>query len=179
MRFSALWQHDQVYVPVDAVEGFFACVKIALGVHPQREDVRAHARAALNELIYRHIEDNLGDPDLTPGSLLEAFGVSRSSLFRMFEPRGGVRNYIMERRAIRAVLDISTSPPERGVLREISEKWGFSTQPNFNRTIQRLFGASPGRLFGEDSYQGATFRRHSDAFTWSHQAVERVAGQVA
>ena len=157
---------DEVFDPIvgedlhlrEAVlDEFFACLKIALGTNPRREDVRTHARSALYKLICRHIEENLSDPLLNVDSILSDFGVSRASLYRMFEPVGGVRNYIMERRAVRAVLDIAALEPERGLMRRISERWGFSSQPNFNRTIQRLFGASPGSLLDVDA--GASSRR--------------------
>jgi len=144
-----------------AIDELCACLKIALGAHPQREDVRVHARTALFKLICRHIEENLGDPELTPKTLLRDFGVSRASLFRMFEPAGGVRNYIMERRAVRAVLDMSVHAEERGMMRRLSERWGFSSQPNFNRKIEHMFGASPGGLFSRDaSYWFASMTPH-------------------
>lgn len=135
------------FVSESALEEFFACLKIALGTHPQREDVRAHARAALYKLICRYIEDNLAEPDIGTRSILKNFGLSRASLYRMFEPQGGVRTYIMERRLTRAMLDISDHKIERGVFRRVAERWGFSTQPNFNRSIERAFGSSPSRLF--------------------------------
>ncbi|MEO1303490.1 MAG: AraC family transcriptional regulator [Pseudomonadota bacterium] len=132
---------------VTVLDRFIACLKIALGTPAQREDVRAQAREALYREICRYVERNLGDPDLTASSILRDFGVSRAGLYRMFEPQGGVRHYITERRAIRAVLELSKGVQTRGAVQAVADRWGFSTGPNFNRVIKRMFGASPGALF--------------------------------
>ena len=129
------------------LDRFIACIKIALGTPAQREDVRAHAREALQREICRYIERNLGHPDLTAPSILRDFGVSRAGLYRMFEPQGGVRHYITQRRAIRAVLERSQDAQTRGAVQAAADRWGFSTGPNFNRVIKRMFGAAPGALF--------------------------------
>lgn len=135
------------YIDRDLAERFLALLKINMGVHPMRGDVRTHFRSAMHDQICIFIEQNLGDTNLSASSVLRSFGLSRASLYRMFEDDGGVRNYIMERRAVRAVLDISKAPHVRGQARRASDRWGFSTQPNFNRTIRRLFKSTPGRLF--------------------------------
>lgn len=135
------------------LDSLFSCLKIAMGVPVQRGDVRAHARAALHTLICRYIEHNLGDPFLTTSTLLRQFGVSRASLYRMFEAEGGVRNYITERRATRAILEISKAPNVRGQIQRAAMEAGFLTAPSFNRTIKRLYGISPGGLFQPEPAQ--------------------------
>jgi AraC-like DNA-binding protein len=130
-----------------AIERFFALLKTNVGVHPDREDVRCHYRQSLFERIIFDIEQSLGDPDFSTDTILSRFGVSRASLYRMFEPYGGVRTYIMQRRVARAVMDIEERQGEHGRLRQAVERWGFSSQPNFNRTIRREFGTNPSGLF--------------------------------
>lgn len=127
---------------------FAACLKIALGVPPQREDVRRHVRQALFRQICLFIEYNLERADLSAAMLLERFGVSRATLYRMFEPLGGVRNYLTYRRAIAALFDLSDEKAERGFVRRVCDRWQFSSPTNFNRKIQVLFGNSPGALLG-------------------------------
>lgn len=144
--FATLWRNDD-HISAPALDQFIACLKIAMGAAPQRADIRIHARDALFELICNHIEQNLGDFALSMDSILGEFGVSRSSLYRMFEDKGGVRNYITERRAVRAILEISEAPQIRGQIRMAAERWGFLTPPTFSRTINRIYGASPGSLF--------------------------------
>lgn len=144
--YQSVQQNDQA-IDRDLADRFLALLKVNLGVHPQRGDVRRQFREALREQISDYIEQNLGDPHLATTTLLHSFGVSRATLYRMFEEDGGVRRYIMERRAIRAVLDLAAAPQKRGQGRRVSDRWGFSTQPNFNRAIRRHFGVPPGRLF--------------------------------
>ena len=123
-----------------------ACLKIALGVNPQREDVRSLARDALFRHICRFIELNLENTRLSSKVLLDQFGVSRATLYRMFEPLGGVRQYLTYRRAMRALQFILDGGNRRGLVNEACERFGFSSPANFNRTIQRLFGNSPKAL---------------------------------
>lgn len=144
--FADLWAND-TYVDADIYDQFLACVKVALGAPPEREDVRMHARNALYEVICRFIEANLGDFELSVARLLCEFGVSRATLFRMFERQGGVRSYIRQRRATRALLDVARQPRQRGAISAAAEQWGFSSAPNFNRVIRELYGISPGAMF--------------------------------
>ncbi|MEO1303489.1 MAG: hypothetical protein AAFV37_00845 [Pseudomonadota bacterium] len=144
--FGALNGHGRP-LKQSTIDRFITCLKIALGISPQREDIRAHARDALMRQIQRYIERHLGSEDLSAGRILREFGVSRASLYRMFEQMGGVRSYITERRAVRAVLDIWGAGGRRGAAREAADRWGFSSGPNFNRVINRMFGGTPGGLF--------------------------------
>lgn len=129
-------------------ERFISCVKLAIEGGLVEGDVRTRARAALKDLICEHIEKNLIDPSLSTTSLLKEFGVSRATLYRMFEPEGGVRNHIAVRRLYGAVHDLSIKPRVRGKIHEVSEKWHFSSDANFSRSVRRVFGTSPGALFG-------------------------------
>ena len=134
-------------LPAVAFERFLACVKMAIHEGRQDCDIRAKARDALFDLICQHIERHLASPELGTNSLLKEFGVSRASLYRMFENDGGVRNYISTRRLFRAVHMISTNPLRRGQVTEAAERWGFNSAVSFNRSVKRTFGTSPGALF--------------------------------
>ena len=118
-------------------------------LNADRDDLssRQRSREAVEALIKRYIEANLDDPDTNAQVLLEKFGVSRAGLYRMFEPHGGVRNYISERRLIRALFEIARTPFERGIIHRTAERWGFSSDSNFNRSVKSRFGVRPGALF--------------------------------
>ena len=139
-----------------------AMIKIAAGIHPEREDVRHHARVAVFRQICRFIEQNLDRSDLSTAVLLDQFGVSRATLYRMFEPFGGVRNYLTERRATSALLEISSGDVRRGFVVAACERWGFSSPANFNRTIQRLFGNSPRALLSSSDLERLGIAQVSD-----------------
>ena len=108
---------------------------------------RQRAREAVERVIKRYVEANLDNPETNTNTLLENFGVSRAGLYRMFARHGGVRNYISERRLVRALFEIGRSPFERGIIHQTAERWGFSSDANFNRAVKSRFGVRPGALF--------------------------------
>lgn len=124
-----------------------ACLTLACEGSVANEDVRTVAREALADLIRCYIEENLASPDLSTTSILKSFGVSRASLYRIFAPEGGVRNYISRRRLFRAAFDLSNTATVRGMITRTAEKWGFSSDANFHRSIKNVFGVKPGSLF--------------------------------
>ncbi|MEL6691402.1 MAG: hypothetical protein AAFQ12_00015 [Pseudomonadota bacterium] len=148
--------------PQSAVDRLAAALKVALGVNPQREDVRAEARELLFRQIQRFVGANLDHPDLNTTMILSQYGVSRASLYRMFESMGGVRNYITELRTSKALLDVFESGRGYGAIRSAQDRWRFSSQPNFNRAVNRLFGNSPKKLLSSEADLDISFRLKSD-----------------
>lgn len=132
----------------ETLEQFTACIKVLLRSENQDGDVRRHARNALGRLIAKFIQQNLTDPDLSANSILLEFGLSRATLYRIFEPMGGVRNYIREKRLVAAVAELGQAPYRRGQIQAVSDHWGYSSGANFNRAVRDMFGVSPGSLFG-------------------------------
>lgn len=141
-------------VSAQLFERFAAAIKIALGVNPQREDVRTQSRELLLRQIQRFIVQNLESPDLSVDFILGRHGVSRASLYRMFEPYGGIRNYVTNLRASKTLMDIWQNESQRGIVRSMQTRWGFSSGNDFNRTVRRLFGNTPKRLISGPSTNG-------------------------
>lgn len=145
-RMSLPLQLGQGHLNAADFSRFIDCVRLAIFSPPHEGDVRTTARRALRDLICEHIETNLLSPDLSTTSILQTFGLSRATLYRMFESDNGVRNYISNRRLFRAVFEISAQPTRRGLIHETAERWGFSSNANFSRSVRRAFGTSPGQL---------------------------------
>lgn len=124
-----------------------ACLQKAVNPSFERTSDRLKQRAALRRLILRYIEENLDDTALTTNTILRKFGTSRAGLYRMFEPYGGVRNYISDRRLLRALAEISESPFQRGIISDTADRWGFSSSAAFNRSVRSKFGVPPGAVF--------------------------------
>ena len=141
---STLLAEDGIHQ--NTLDRFICTIKTALGSAPRHGDVRRQAREALADVIKTHIERHLQTPDLCPDSLLKAFGVSRASLFRMFEKDGGVRSFIQQRRLCRAISDIARDKNVRGAVTAAADRWGFSCGANFNRAVRDRFGVAPGSL---------------------------------
>jgi AraC-like DNA-binding protein len=92
-----------------------------------------------------YVEHNLLEPSLNPARISEALGVSRSTLYRLFEPLGGVTGYIWERRlhlARAALLD----PKRARRISEIAFQCGFSSEAHFSRSFRKAFNMRPSDL---------------------------------
>lgn len=132
--------------PAD-IQRFLGCVEVAMAPSQASESARIRARNSLKIAIQEFIEARLDTPTLNVSLILQSFGVSRASLYRMFDMEDGVRNYISRRRLYRAVTELAEAPRVRGKVHEVSQRWGFSTDSNFNRMVKREFGVPPGALF--------------------------------
>lgn len=139
----------------DNVQRFLGCVEVALSSARASESARAFARESLKRAIMNFIERNLCSPNMNVTLILKNFGVSRATLYRMFEREDGVRAYINHRRVCRAVIDLASKPNVRGQVHRVAERWGFSSDASFNRTVRRSFGLAPGSLF-QMPFQAAT-----------------------
>ena len=76
-------------------------------------NARAAARTAMFATARRYIEANLGQADLTPESVLAASQLSRPTLYRLFEPEGGLAAYIRNRRLREAADELHRYPGKR------------------------------------------------------------------
>lgn len=124
-------------------DGSVAFVAGCLRSHTQAAvGKRAPSRAVLHAQVRRFIESNLSDPDLGPEQVVAAVGVSRATLFRMFEALGGVASYIRGRRLANALADLRRPVhPERVI--DIAYKWGFRSEASFSRAFRAAYGLTP------------------------------------
>lgn len=127
-----------------AAKGTAALIAAFAGVAGDGREVIARSKSAATLLTFRqHIEKHLGDLDMGPESLCRQFGVSRATLFRAFEPMGGVRRYILQRRLARARRLIADPARADQRVGAIAFQCGFGNASVFNRAFQRAFGMSP------------------------------------
>jgi AraC-like DNA-binding protein len=107
----------------------------------------ARARSAMEmatlERIQRHIASVLGSPELHADALCSLFHISRTQLYRLFEPLGGVASYIQEQRLVHAYAALSNLAHDRRHIYEIAFGLGFSSEAHFSRIFRNTFGLSP------------------------------------
>ena len=102
---------------------------------------RAAVRHALKEQIRRHIGANLHRGELAPEDILASFGVTRATLYRMFEADGGLLAYIRQCRLSAAATELVDMP--HAAVSEIAYGLGFSSASDFTRAFRRSYGMSP------------------------------------
>jgi AraC-like DNA-binding protein len=93
------------------------------------------------------IDRNLASPDLSPALLAENIPLSRSSLYRLFEPLGGVSNAILQRRLERAMKALLSGSAEKAPLRSIARNVGFDSEAQLSRAFRGRFGVTPHRFY--------------------------------
>jgi AraC-like DNA-binding protein len=90
-----------------------------------------------------YIEQHLEREALTPTSIMNDLGVSRSQLYRQFERFGGVQTYIRRRRLRRALV-LLCNPRHAGQrIGDIAYGLGFTDEAHFSRLFRQAFGLSP------------------------------------
>lgn len=110
----------------------------------ERSQPSPTVRGAVIMEIRRYIEQHIALTELGPDHLCKMFALSRASLYRLFEPIGGVTDYIRTRR-LRAAFDMLANDTNRSV-GEIAYACGFSDISAFSRAFRHQFGMSPSEV---------------------------------
>jgi len=124
--------------------------------------------------VRRHVEDGLGSADLAPAAICKALGISRPTLYRAFQPSGGVVRYV-QRRRLEAVHVLLSDPAETRGLADLAQDFGFSSHAHFSTAFRRRFGYTPRDLRqggGSSSTGGAALLFQ----TWMLELGARHAG---
>ncbi|MBP2316857.1 helix-turn-helix domain-containing protein [Azospirillum soli] len=108
-----------------------------------REVAAVGQKKALFLAIKRYIDENLASPELTADLLVREFRVSRATLFRMFEPLGGLAGYIRDRRLFRCFAEITSPANAHRSIGDLAYNWGFGNEAAFSRAFRRAFDMSP------------------------------------
>lgn len=103
-----------------------------------RETIQASALERARSIIQRR----LFSPTLGSNELCAELGMSRSRLYRLFEPLGGVVHYIRQRRLLAAHVALSDEDDHRTIL-QIAAACGFMEPAEFSRAFKREFGYRP------------------------------------
>lgn len=136
---------------------------------PPSDDIRPVERMLL-ATAQRFVVQNLSEPDLSPDAVRRHLGVSRSLLYKVFEPVGGVSAFIQARRLDQAFDDILSDGAEQQTVAEIGYRLGFRSDAHFSRAFRARFGMTPGRLrtLGEPARREglSAIERPDDVFAW-------------
>ena len=90
----------------------------------------------------QRIAEHLRDPELSPARVARLSGVSRTRLYEMFEPFGGVLAYIREQRlrlALRMLIDHRFA---EWPISAVASACGFANDSAFSRAFRARFGTT-------------------------------------
>jgi AraC-like DNA-binding protein len=124
----------------------FGLIGVALGATSgHRETGRPAAALATLQRAQAIIRASLLEPDLSPDFVARRAGISRSALYRLFEPIGGVALYIRDRRLDHACRLIGDRTETR-LIATIADMMGFGSEAHFSRAFRQRFGHSPSEV---------------------------------
>lgn len=129
-------------------------------------------RESLFASICRHVQHNLSDLALSPEGVAVQFGISRATLYRLFEREGGFFNYLRTERLRQCHAILADRSQTHRSVAEIAQTYGFSDASNFTRAYRRASGMSPREtrmLAIEGRAAAMPFVQHKDWRTWVMQ----------
>ncbi|MEH3148157.1 MAG: helix-turn-helix domain-containing protein [Methylobacterium frigidaeris] len=108
--------------------------------------------------VRQFIQRELASPGLGTEVITAQFGLSRSSLYRLFEEDGGVQSYIRDRRLMRAMkLLMQAGSAGAPRISSIAYAVGFTDESTFSRAFKRRFGFAPSDMAAmRGSWPGGT-----------------------
>lgn len=125
--------------------------------------------------------------DVGVEDLCRHFHVSRTQVFRLFQPHGGVQAFLKRLRLERCHAELLTADPSRTRVRDVAASWLFDDPSLFSRQFRSMFGRCPSRVVGEgraswrhppDSREGEplTAKSYDKYRTWLSQAAKHSRG---
>lgn len=134
----------------------------------QLPESRREGRAVTLMAVKRYLEERLATPDLRAETACHRFGLSRPTLYRLFEPYGGFSRYLQDRRLKRCFNDLVSSSANPRRIADIADSWGFQSAAVFSRAFRRMYAVSP-----RDARQAA-----SSGFTQGEGGQTGVSGWI-
>ncbi|MET7648934.1 helix-turn-helix domain-containing protein [Streptomyces sp. NPDC005426] len=107
---------------------------------PRSDAPRSH----LAQRARAYINQNLGDPALSPDSVARAQHISVRYLHRLFQDEGiTVSRLIQRRRLEESAYELARLRRTAPTVSAIAERWGFANPTHFSRAFREAYGLSP------------------------------------
>ena len=113
--------------------------------------------------VRRHIDAHLSDPALDAEQVAARFALSRATLYRLFEPFGGVAGYIRSRRLRRAFFALRARELANLRISDIAQRCGFASMATFTRAFKAAYGVTPAALRSVSALNPARTGPHDPA----------------
>ncbi|MGH8317054.1 MAG: helix-turn-helix transcriptional regulator [Steroidobacteraceae bacterium] len=106
-----------------------------------RERLRRAALDSLKRLVERYLDS----PALSAEFVCARSGWSRATVYRLFEPEGGLVRYIRKQRLQHALRELVTGQPPHRRIVDLALAHQFASEATFSRAFRRAFGIPPGQ----------------------------------
>lgn len=136
-------QRDQVPHIVRATCDLLAACLKPTAEHCER--ARDQLRALQLRQVTQLIDNRLASPDLSPDTICAATGISRTTLYELLKPGGGVQRYVQSRRLLRVHAALA-DPTETRPIMEIATSYGFTSHAHLTRAFREHFGYPPSEI---------------------------------
>lgn len=150
LHLENLWQRLPELSPEAAEEetrSLAVMLAAVIGAQINRRSMaRAHLRKIQFGAICRWIDENLGNSLLSPSDITRKFYMTRPTLYRMFEQRGGIMKYILERRLEKAFHDLADRSRPAEKIGDVMHRWGLRDHTYAGRAFRSYFGVTPRQL---------------------------------
>ena len=176
---SMLWEAllaelEQVSLPQarSLCDAFLAFLDTLLGYGPTEPSPAS--LGAMQQFLMTRLRGTVGVE-----TLCRHFHVSRSTVYRLFEPLGGVRQFVNGARLDRCYGDLRSADPRQVRIADVAASWGFTEASSFSRRFRARFGVSPSEVLGKglvhtedasvrgDSAGARLNRGYSDWLRWA------------
>ena len=95
-------------------------------------------------MLLRLVEARLDDPDLAPGMVADAAGISTRHLHRLFAAAGlRFADHVRLARLERCRAALGDPGQGRRTVTDIAFSWGFNDAAHFSRSFRAAYGTSP------------------------------------
>lgn len=127
-------------------KGLIALLASLISDDTKCPQIDAVLRRSMLSSIVNYIEKNISDPRLSVKSLLRKFPMSRSSLYDIFEPLGGIAQFIRERRLQQCYKLLTNSIYANTPINLIARSQGFSNGSHFCKLFKNHYSLLPSEL---------------------------------
>lgn len=169
-RLPDLPQSEAAAVTAATISLIASCIASSAAPDEQVPDRDIETR----HRVFRYVDANISKPDLTAATIGRQVGISRSVLYRAFEPLGGIAQYVRARR-LEAAHVLLEDPAIGSRIAEIASRFGFVSDAHFSRAFRSRYGYNPRRARGGKEHGLDALVVGSDAATDLFKAwVERI-----
>jgi len=152
---SQIWQDLPRASIADAstiCSGLIGLLNGLLAGAPTPEERAEIERAGL-AAMKRYLNAQLHRADLGVDELCGVFNCSRATLYRLFQPDGGVKTYLRDQRLGRCFQELGSCGRERGErVRHVAERWGFTDMSHFHRLFKQRYELTPVEVMDISSF---------------------------